>query len=100
MGHPASQTIPGTPPSTSIACSGLCCAVKVDLSIVQDAIYFAYFPPYSYVRHQELIARIHAKKNVRLEVIGETLDGYDLDVLRIGESAWRCTLHRHAACQS
>ncbi len=54
---------------------------------MQDAIYFAYFPPYSYVRHQELIARIHAKKNVRLEVIGDTLDGYDLDVLRIGESA-------------
>lgn len=49
-----------------------------------DSIYFAYFPPYSYVRHQELIARIHAKKNVRLEVLGETLDGYDLDVLRIG----------------
>ena len=58
--------------------------------LLQDAIYFAYFPPYSYVRHQELIARTHAKKNVRLEVIGETLDGYDLDVLRIGESALLC----------
>lgn len=87
MGHSPCQIIPGTPRSTSIACSGLRCAVKLDLCIVQDAIYFAYFPPYSYVRHQELIARIHAKKNVRLEVIGETLDGYDLDVLRIGESA-------------
>ena len=50
----------------------------------QDSVYFAYFPPYSYVRHQELIASIHAKKNVRLEIIGETLDGRDLDVLRIG----------------
>ena len=85
MGHPASPTMPATPPSTSIACLGLCCAAELNLCIVQDAIYFAYFPPYSYVRHQELIARIHAKKNVRLEVIGETLDGYDLDVLRIGE---------------
>lgn len=54
-------------------------------TLLQDSIYFAYFPPYSYVRHQELIARIHAKKNVRLEVLGETLDGYDLDVLRIGK---------------
>ena len=55
-------------------------------SLLQDSIYFAYFPPYSYVRHQELIAHTHAKKNVRLDVIGETLDGHDLDVLRIGES--------------
>lgn len=54
-------------------------------TLLQDSIYFTYFPPYSYVRHQELIARIHAKKNVRLEVLGETLDGYDLDVLRIGK---------------
>ena len=52
--------------------------------VLQDSIYFAYFPPYSYARHQELIARTHSKRNVRLEVLGETLDGYDLDVLRIG----------------
>ena len=59
--------------------------VKPTLNVVlQDSIYFAYFPPYSYVRHQELVARIHANKNVRLEVLGETLDGYDLDLLRIG----------------
>lgn len=58
----------------------------VRLLVLQDSIYFAYFPPYSYSRHQELIARIHAKGSVRLEVLGETLDGYDLDVLRIGEA--------------
>lgn len=54
--------------------------------LLQDSVYFAYFPPYSYVRHQELIATTHAKKNVRLEIIGDTLDGHDLDVLRIGKS--------------
>ena len=66
------------------------CTILTGFVLLQDAIYFAYFPPYSYVRHQELIARTHAKKNVRLEVIGETLDGYDLDVLRIGELALLC----------
>ena len=67
---------------------------KINHSLLQDSIYFAYFPPYSYVRHQELVAQIHAKKNVRLDVIGETLDGHDLDVLRIGDHPHKIHMHR------
>lgn len=52
---------------------------------VQNSIYFAYFPPYSYHRHQELVAATHVKKGVSLEILGPTLDGHDLDLLRIGE---------------
>ena len=51
---------------------------------MQDSIYFAYFPPYPYTRHQELVARVHVKKGVSLEILGPTLDGNDLDLLRIG----------------
>ena len=51
---------------------------------MQDSIYFAYFPPYPYTRHQELVARVHVKKGVSLEILGPALDGNDLDLLRIG----------------
>lgn len=52
---------------------------------IQDAIYYAYFAPYSYERHQDLIAKSLSSKHVRLEVLGETLDGHDIDLLQIGK---------------
>lgn len=55
---------------------------------MQDAIYYAYFAPYSYERHQDLIAKSISSKHVRLEVLGETLDGHDIDLLQIGEQLW------------
>jgi len=51
----------------------------------QDAVYYAYFAPYSMERHADLVARALASPHVRLEVLGATLDGQDLDLLRIGE---------------
>ena len=56
---------------------------------MQDAIYYAYFAPYSYERHQDLIAKSMSSKHVRLEVLGETLDGHDIDLLQIGEKLLR-----------
>ncbi len=53
---------------------------------MQDAVYYAYFAPYSYERHQDLIAKCVSHKAVRLEVLGETLDGHDIDLLQIGET--------------
>jgi murein tripeptide amidase MpaA len=52
-----------------------------------DAVYYAYFAPYSMERHADLIAQALASPQVRLEVLGATLDGQDLDLLRIGEAA-------------
>lgn len=52
---------------------------------LQNSVYFAYFTPYSYHRHQELIAATHVKKGVSLEILGPTLDGHDLDLLRVGK---------------
>lgn len=52
---------------------------------MQDAVYYAYFAPYSYERHQDLIAKSTSNKQVRLEVLGETLDGHDIDLLQIGK---------------
>lgn len=50
-----------------------------------DAVYYAYFAPYSMERHADLVARMAVRPGVKLEVIGRTLDGQDLDLLTIGE---------------
>jgi murein tripeptide amidase MpaA len=50
-----------------------------------DSVWYAYFAPYSMERHGDLIARAQAADGVSLDVLGETLDGQPMDLLRIGE---------------
>ncbi|KAK9832651.1 hypothetical protein WJX81_007531 [Elliptochloris bilobata] len=52
----------------------------------QDATWFAYFTPYTLPRHQALIAATQLKPQVRLEAIGPSLDGRDVDLLHIGNA--------------
>jgi murein tripeptide amidase MpaA len=52
----------------------------------EDAVWYAYFAPYSMERHADLVAGAVQSPLVRLEVLGATLDGQDLDLLRIGEA--------------
>lgn len=47
-------------------------------------VYFAYFAPYSYERHQDLIARCCASPLATVEVIGSSLDGRDLELVSAG----------------
>jgi murein tripeptide amidase MpaA len=46
--------------------------------------WFAYFAPYSWERHQDLVARIAASGGVHYRSLGETLDGRPLDCLEMG----------------
>jgi murein tripeptide amidase MpaA len=48
-------------------------------------MYVAYFAPYSFEMHQDLVARAQLDDRVSLQLLGETLDGHDIDMLRIGE---------------
>ena len=50
-----------------------------------DSTWFAYFAPYSMERHADLIAQSQLADGVSLDVLGETLDGQPMDLLRIGE---------------
>lgn len=52
-----------------------------------DSVHYSYFAPFSSARHQRLVARAQAHPLVRLEVLGPTLDGRDLDLLRVASSA-------------
>ena len=49
--------------------------------------YFAYFAPYSYERHLDLIYWSQAHEACVVETLGETLDGRDISLLTIGEPA-------------
>ena len=50
----------------------------------QDTVWFAYFPPFTYERHQQLIAKAAMSELCSLRVLGLTLDHRPIDYLRLG----------------
>ena len=50
-----------------------------------DTIQIAYFAPYSYERHQDLLAAVQTHPLVSLEHLGETLDKRDLTLVKIAD---------------
>ncbi|TLU66430.1 carboxypeptidase family protein [Thalassotalea litorea] len=49
------------------------------------SVYFAYFAPYSYERHQDLLHQAQDTDMCDLSVLGQTLDGRDMSLLTVGE---------------
>ena len=54
---------------------------------LHDIVYYAYFTPYSMEMHHDLIANAQMSKDVEYINLGKTLDGQDMDLLKIGEDA-------------
>ena len=52
-----------------------------------DSIYFAYFAPYSFERHQQLIAQVLETSDASADVLCSTPDGRALTLLSFGEPA-------------
>lgn len=50
-----------------------------------ESIYFAYFAPYSYEQHLDLLQQAQLHERCQLVELGETLDGRDMSMLVIGE---------------
>jgi murein tripeptide amidase MpaA len=50
-----------------------------------DSVYYAYFEPYSFERHLELMDRAQMLDNVRMVDLGNTVDGRDFNMLVIGD---------------
>ncbi|MEW6991558.1 M14-type cytosolic carboxypeptidase [Colwelliaceae bacterium 6441] len=50
-----------------------------------DSVYFAYFVPYSYERHQDLIHNAQLDIDCQLQILGQTIDGRDMSLLKVGE---------------
>ena len=53
----------------------------------QESVYYAYFIPYSYERHQDLVQSAQQSIYCYHELLGETIDGRELNLLVIGEPA-------------
>jgi len=50
-----------------------------------DVIYFAYFAPYSSERRRGLLSRLQHLPGVELETLGLTLDGQEIDMVKVGD---------------
>ncbi len=52
-----------------------------------NAVYYAYFAPYSLEKHASLVAVAQTSPRARVIHAGTTVQGRDIDVIRIGDSA-------------
>src|SRR5690606_31538507 len=49
----------------------------------RDAVWYAYFEPYSWERHQALIGHAGSSPLARVERLGASLEGRDLDLITV-----------------
>jgi murein tripeptide amidase MpaA len=61
--------------------------LTIEHTPAMDSVYYAYFEPYSWERHLELLDRAQLSDHVRMLDLGSTVDGRDLNMLVIGEPA-------------
>jgi murein tripeptide amidase MpaA len=59
--------------------------LTIEHTPAMDSVYYAYFEPYSWERHLELLDRAQLSEQVRMVDLGSTVDGRDLNMLIIGE---------------
>jgi murein tripeptide amidase MpaA len=57
----------------------------IETELVVNALYVAYFAPYSSERHSMLVAGALSHARAEVSVLGQTLDGRDLDLITLGE---------------
>lgn len=57
----------------------------IEFTPAHSSTYFAYFTPYSFERHHDLLQCSQLHSQCELEVLGETLDGRDISLLKINE---------------
>jgi murein tripeptide amidase MpaA len=50
----------------------------------RDSVWYAYFEPYSWERHLDLIGRVEASPLVRVRDLGSTVEGRDLNLVSVG----------------
>lgn len=57
----------------------------IDVTPEYGSLYVAYFAPYDLQRHAKLISRCLQSPRASLEVLGNTVDGREIELLRIGD---------------
>ncbi|RBP51308.1 murein tripeptide amidase MpaA [Arenicella xantha] len=61
--------------------------LSFEIELHQNSVYFAYFAPYSYERHLDLLAWAQSDERVGNQTLGSTLDGRSMSLLRISDCA-------------
>jgi murein tripeptide amidase MpaA len=59
--------------------------LTIEHTPAMDSVYYAYFEPYSWERHLELLDRAQMSEHVRMLDLGSTVEGRDLNLLVIGD---------------
>jgi murein tripeptide amidase MpaA len=67
--------------------------LTISITPSSDAVWCAYFAPYSMERHHDLIARVGAADGVRTDILGHSLDGQSIDRVRLGTGPLQCWLY-------
>jgi murein tripeptide amidase MpaA len=68
-------------------------ALIIRLTPEHDSCWFAYFAPFSMERHHDLIAQAAQHPAVEHRSLGQTLDGQEMDYLRIGTGGVQAWLY-------
>lgn len=61
-------------------------ALTIHAETGAGSVYVAYFAPYPTGRHRKLIAQAGAITDAEVSVLGQTLDGRDMDLITVGEA--------------
>lgn len=56
----------------------------IDVTPERDSLYIAYFAPFSQEQHADMVASAIQHDDVSLRVLGQSIDGRDLDCIEIG----------------
>lgn len=61
--------------------------LKIEHTPLADSVYYAYFEPYSYEQHLNLLGEAQGSGLCRIEDLGSTAEGRDINLLTIGNQA-------------
>ncbi len=59
--------------------------LSFNIKPIHNSVYFAYFTPYAYERHLDLVHQSQLSENVSVEIVGKTFEGRDIEMLTIGK---------------
>jgi murein tripeptide amidase MpaA len=65
--------------------------LSIELVPEEDHLWLSYFAPFTTERHMEMISRVGASPMASLKVLGQSLDGREIDCLTVGtgeKSVW------------
>lgn len=60
-------------------------ALRFNHMMERSTAYYAYFAPYTHERHLDLLSELQESENCKHTILGQTIDGRDMDLITIGK---------------